>query len=117
MCDARGYVYEHRLIVARSLGRCLDKNEVVHHRNLAEGENSICVLKLVMAIGVHTRIHSVPTRIYLRCSYCGETLVRLLWQVMVNKTGRFYCDNVCQAKHQYKYGIPTGKGGFYQMPS
>lgn len=117
MCDSKGYVYEHRLVIARHLGRGLDKNEVVHHRSQDTTSNSQNSLKLIGSSGEHTQIHQVPTYVLLKCSYCGKQLKRLLWQVMKNSTGRFYCNNSCQAKHQYNYGVPTGKGGFYQMLS
>lgn len=51
--DRRGYVLEHRLLVAQSIGRCLLNSEVVHHINGDKSDNRLANLELLPHLASH----------------------------------------------------------------
>jgi len=75
MTDKRGYVLEHRLVMAQALGRPLLQSEKVHHRNGIKHDNKLVNLKLVSPLD-----HNIYTELCKTCPLRKE--IRLLrWQI------------------------------------
>ena len=63
MADSRGYVLQHRYVVAKKLGRPLKKHQVVHHINGIKNDNREENLELLNSKQKHYLITKMEIRI------------------------------------------------------
>ena len=71
------YIYEHRFIMENYLGRLLDADEVVHHKNENKLDNALSNLEIKSRSG-HSADHIKPAEIIdLICDYCGIKFQRI----------------------------------------
>lgn len=93
-----GYVYEHRLVVERRIGRLLARTEIVHHRDQDRLNNAPENLE-VMTQAEHARQHQLARRHpdqRLKCARCGQPFVRRNNQrASVKGYARAYCSRRC----------------------
>jgi hypothetical protein len=76
VAQPNGWLYEHRFLMERMLGRFLRDGEVVHHINHNRADNRIENLMVTTASEHARRHHTLPNRWTIRhkaCVVCGET--------------------------------------------
>ena len=57
LADARGYVYEHRIVAENKIGRRLERGEIVHHIDGNKQNNAPENIEIVHSIAHHRRQH------------------------------------------------------------
>lgn len=98
------YVLEHRIVMENHLGRLLNSNEVVHHKDGNKKNNDISNLE-VMDKKEHNRLHSSIGRkmVELKCPNCRKVFVREQRQTHISKNGQFTaCSPSCRGKFSRK---------------
>ena len=101
------YVLLHRIVMENYLGRLLEDNEIVHHKDHNKKNNSIDNLEL-MNKEVHAYLHNKEKgrqMVKLICPWCKREFVRDKRATHLSKPSKYHCTcccNTCRGK-LYRY--------------
>lgn len=87
------YVLYHRIVMENHLGRLLNSNEVVHHKDGNKFNNDISNLEL-LTVSEHTTMHQhLKGRkwVKLKCPWCGKIFERGYNNCFLSKGDRCTC--------------------------
>lgn len=100
--NKHGYVLHHRIIMENYLGRILNQDEIVHHKNHNKKDNRIENLE-IMSNKEHTKHHSSLNGqkwVLLRCPQCKKEFDKPENQSFLTKPCEYNC---CQRKCSGKF--------------
>jgi len=79
-CNNMGYVFEHKLVMEKHLGRYLTSKEVVHHIDFNVKNNKIENLRLFENQSEHSKYHNYLKKINSLESNGGWNCLYLIWK-------------------------------------
>lgn len=102
MANKNGVILEHRLVMSHFLGRMLNKNDVVHHKNGNPRDNRIDNLELT-TYEEHIKKHLLKKAktLEIACHYCNNKFIiseRIHRFKKKHGQKNFYCTVSCMGK-------------------
>jgi hypothetical protein len=85
------YVYEHRLIMERSIGRLLRGHEVVHHINRDKLDNKLENLRVMSQTEHNIEHRRSAEHVVIVCTLCGVPFKREKRQFKIDNKHNFCC--------------------------
>lgn len=98
--SGEGCVYCHRHIISLKLGRWINKDEHVHHKDGNKLNNNPENLELTN-IHDHPSSHKTSTRVIMICKCCGKEFSC----TKRNSPNRSHCSSECQHKMSQRFDI------------
>ena len=123
-CDSWGYVYEHRFIIEKHLGRYLTGIEIVHHINSKKDDNRLKNLMLMASQKEHIIYHlrkrcgwkKIKGKWFKTCSGCKRFLEVNSDNFYFGKTGKvkvsFHHCKECSYSEKVKWRKRRKEQGF-----
>lgn len=98
-----GYVLLHRVVIENHIGRILNSDEVVHHKDHNKKNNDISNLEILNRV-YHVKLHGKEKgrqAVMLKCPWCGNMFVRWKNQTHLQKKSKYNCtccSKTCRGK-------------------
>lgn len=102
-CTKNGYVLLHRVIMENHIGRLLNANEVVHHKNHNKKDNDITNLE-ILTNKEHVQLHGKKRgkqMVKLKCPWCNKIVEKPKNITHLIKPSKYHCtccSTTCRGK-------------------